>query len=176
MGQLGFLVIGNDPDVAERHDRNDLRPVMHILSGAHATLADQAVDRRGDARIAELDFGEVGSSPLDLGCRAQLAFLGVEHRHLPLRGSKRGLAVRQVRLEPSLLGNCLLDLLRGAEGAGQQGFLTNRLLAGALDIGLGRVDRILRLSDLVRSALRTLISIAASAPARSASACASRAP
>ena len=56
--------------------------------------------------------------------------------------------MRQVRLEPSLLGNRLLDLLGSAEDAGQQRLLTHRLLAGALDIGLDRVDRILRLGDL----------------------------
>jgi MFS transporter, DHA2 family, multidrug resistance protein len=43
--------------------------------------------RRRNTRIAKLDLGEVGSSPLGFGCRAQLAFLGVEHRHLPQRRS-----------------------------------------------------------------------------------------
>ena len=75
MGQLGFLVVSNDPDVAERYDRDDLRPVMHILPGAHSALTDHAVDRRGNTRIAKLDLGEVGSSPFGLRCRAQLASL-----------------------------------------------------------------------------------------------------
>src|ERR1700730_14461461 len=110
MGQLGFLVIGNDPNVVERYDRDDLRPVMHILPGTHSALTDHAVDRRGNTRIAKLDLGEVGRSPFGLRCRAQLAFLSVEHSHLSLRGSKRSLAMRQVRLEPSLLGITLLAL------------------------------------------------------------------
>jgi hypothetical protein len=44
--------------------------------------------------------------------------------------------------------NCLLDLLRRAEGIDEQLLLAHRLLLGAIDIGLRGIDRILRLGDL----------------------------
>ena len=112
---------------------------------------------------------------LSLG--AQLRLLGVEHRHLTLRGFERRLAVRQIGLEALGVGIRLLDLLPGAEGAGQQRLLTRRLLAGANDIGLGRRDRVLAsaICACCKAFLVFRFSIAASAPSRSAWASSSRA-
>ena len=56
--------------------------------------------------------------------------------------------MRQGCLEPPFVGDRLLDLLRGAEGAGQQRSLTHGFLVGAVDVSVRGVDRILRLGDL----------------------------
>jgi hypothetical protein len=86
MGQLGFLVIPDDPDIVERHDGDHLGPGMDVLPGAHAALADHPSDRRGDARIAEIDLRQVEHRLFGFDVGAQLRFLRVEHPHLaPLR-------------------------------------------------------------------------------------------
>ena len=69
VGELGFLVVADDPDIAERHDGDDLGSGMDVLPVTHAALADHPVDRGGDAGVTEIDLGEIehGLFGFDLG-------------------------------------------------------------------------------------------------------------
>jgi hypothetical protein len=80
MGELGFLVVRDDPDLV-RHDGDDLCPGVDVLPGADVAFADFA-SRGGYAGIAQVDFGQIDRRLFGFGIRAQLHFLSVEHRHL----------------------------------------------------------------------------------------------
>ena len=82
MSELGFFVIGENPDIVERHDGDDLAHGMDVLSVAHAALADHPVDRGEDAGVPEIDLGEIERRLLGFDVGAQLRLLRVEHRHL----------------------------------------------------------------------------------------------
>jgi hypothetical protein len=93
-----------------------------------------------------------------------LQFLRVEHGQLAALAIELRLIAGQRRREPLLVRVSLLDPLLGAVGGCEQRPLPRRLLPGAPDIGLRR------------KALRAFrLSMAASAPRRSASAWATRA-
>ena len=54
VGHLRLLVVGDHPDVRQRHDGDHLRADIDELAGPHLALADQAVRRRHDPRVAEV--------------------------------------------------------------------------------------------------------------------------
>src|SRR4029077_19994201 len=58
MGELGFLVVRDDPDIV-RHDGDDLRPGMDVLPDADVAFTDFAASRGGYAGIAEIDFDQI---------------------------------------------------------------------------------------------------------------------
>ena len=57
VGELGLLVVGDDIGRRNRHHRHQLRPRLDILADAQRAGADDAVDRRDDGRIGEVELG-----------------------------------------------------------------------------------------------------------------------
>ncbi|MOA11401.1 hypothetical protein D3C78_1313390 [compost metagenome] len=57
-GKLGFLEIGDDPDIV-RHDGHQLCSGGDILTSAHADLAEPAIHGSVDFGIGEIDPGEL---------------------------------------------------------------------------------------------------------------------
>ena len=54
-GELAFLKIGVDPETARGHERDELRPDRGVGAGSGAAIADGAVDRRPQLRVAEVE-------------------------------------------------------------------------------------------------------------------------
>ena len=67
--QLRFLVIGDHIDVRQRHDVDEVGADIDVVAGLHLPLADDAVERRDDPGVAELEFcgGERRLGGLEIG-------------------------------------------------------------------------------------------------------------
>ena len=63
VGELRLLVVGDDIGGGDRHDRHQLRACLHILADAQRAVADDAVDRRDDRRVGEVQLGLVAARP-----------------------------------------------------------------------------------------------------------------
>jgi hypothetical protein len=94
MGELGFLVVRDDPDIVERHDCDDLRPGVDVLSGADVAFTDFAAGRGGYAGIAEIDFGQI-----ELGLRL-------------LDGRSLGRDLSEIAIDVAAFGELVEHLLR----------------------------------------------------------------
>ena len=119
VGELGLLVVRHHIGALDRHHRHQLRSGLHILADAQRAVADDAVDRRRDRGVTEIEFG---LTLLRLGtgqCRIGLHDFGLEQIDLLQRGRQicavarqRGLCARDPRLR--LLR--ILDAARAARG------------------------------------------------------------
>src|ERR1700730_5712560 len=76
--QLGFLVVRDHPDVRQRNERGDLPSDPHVLTRFDLTLTDHAVLRGENARVTEVDVGELETGPLRGYGRLGLGLLGSE--------------------------------------------------------------------------------------------------
>ena len=52
VGELRLLVVRHDIGAVDRHHRHQLRSGLHVLADAQRAVADDAVDRRDDGRVA----------------------------------------------------------------------------------------------------------------------------
>ena len=57
VAQLRLLEIGIDPDLAERADRHQILPDLHIVARIDVSARDDAVDLRDDVAVAKVQFG-----------------------------------------------------------------------------------------------------------------------
>ena len=55
VGKLGLLVVGDDVDRAQRHDRHQLRAGLDVLPDPQRPRADRAILGRDDRRVAEVE-------------------------------------------------------------------------------------------------------------------------
>jgi len=147
---------------------------MHILPVINAAFADLATDRGDDAGIAEIDFRQIEQGLLGLGVGAQLQFLGIEHGQFAPLGFERGLVAGERRLKAFCVGIGLLDPLLGAERGRQQLSLSLVFEFGAFrSAWVPAIALCASATTAFWASLRALrFSIAAWAPRRSASACA----
>ena len=147
-GHLGFLVICDHPDVGQWHDSDDLRSDIDELAEPDLPLADQAIRRRHDARIAQVVGGERDLRLGRVDLRLELLFLDVDRR-------KRRLLLVELSCVQTPLGDGplgvvvgLLDqLLRAGDPGAQEVALALVLELIAQDVGLGGVDRRFGLLD-----------------------------
>ncbi len=77
MVDLGFLVVGDDPELP-RHQIEQLRTRRDVLSEAHRDLADLAASRRLDQGVGEIDFSQAQGrfGQRDLGLEPALGDAG----------------------------------------------------------------------------------------------------
>ena len=57
VGQLGFLEVRHHIGAGDRHHRHQLRAGLHELADAQRAVADDAVDRRDDGGVVEIELG-----------------------------------------------------------------------------------------------------------------------
>ncbi len=88
--ELRFLVVRFDIGRIEGDERKEPRARLHILAHLHGLVADHAVERRPDCRVAQVEQRLV-QARLQLGPNT-LGFLHlrVQHREIGLRRSLRG--------------------------------------------------------------------------------------
>jgi hypothetical protein len=82
IGELGLLVVGDNVRRRERHHRHQLGPRLHILADAQRAVADNAVDRRRDDRVREIELGLVPQRLIAGNRRLRLGELGFQHVEL----------------------------------------------------------------------------------------------
>ena len=147
VGELGLLVVRHHIGASGRHHRHQLRAGLHELADAQRAVADHAVDRRRDRRVAEIEFGLVLQRLRAGERRARLNDFGFQQIDL-LFGR------RQVGFVADQRGSCacvprlrLLRVLHAAiSGAGKIGvalvLLAGESRHGAIDVERrpGRVD------------------------------------
>ncbi len=84
--ELGFLVIGVDEDVVERHHIGEPLPGLDEIAGIDEAVGEGAVDRRahrGEGKVA-LGLGKLGLQLREL--RAALGLLRFRHLDIVARG------------------------------------------------------------------------------------------
>ena len=94
-GKLGLLEIRDHIDRGERHHRHELGAGLHVFSDAQATIADDAVDRRHDIGIAEVQLRLLLHGLVMLQGRIGLGELRLQHADLLLGGRNRGRIARE---------------------------------------------------------------------------------
>ena len=109
VGELRLLVVGDDIGAVGRHHRHQLRAGLHVLADAQRAVADDAVDRRDDRGVGEIELGLVlhrlGARERRLGLRE----LGLQQVDLLRRGGEGGGVARECGLRA---GDPRLRLLR----------------------------------------------------------------
>src|SRR6266851_2000738 len=138
--QLGFLVVRDHPDVRQWYERGDLSPDPHVLTRFDLTLADHAVLGCENARVTEIDLGDLKAGHLRGPRRLGLGLLGGEHGELAGSRSRLGAVLSELR---GKLGAERLRLLLGLGGRGpgfEQSLLARDIPAVLLGIGDRGVD------------------------------------
>src|ERR1051326_5095341 len=80
---LRLLEIGDDVNaVAHRDDRHQLRARLDVLPDPRRAVANRAIDRRGNRRVAQIELGLIERGAIVLQCRLGDAALSFEHRDL----------------------------------------------------------------------------------------------
>ena len=159
--QLRFAEVRLDPR-GPADEGQDLRAGRHQLSRADLPLADGAVGRRDDARVAQVDLRdgerrflgvEIGDElqllRLDHGLAAALGFDGqlVAPQQRPRLREVR-VSTGELRGEPLLIGDRRLHALPRRRIGRQQRLLARTFRAGAVDVGLHGLRAGFRGSDL----------------------------
>ena len=94
--ELGLLEVGGDPEVVG-HDRHQLLARLHVAAWRDVELGDVAVDRRGDAGVAERDVALPG-------LRLAGGVLRLERRDLHLGDADLGRGVLRLLHRREVLG------------------------------------------------------------------------
>ena len=176
MGHLRFLVVGDHPDVGQRHQRQNLGSDAEVLAGLDETLADHAVDRRDDPGVAEIDLREVARRRLRrsvaFACRSWLSStLSCWRCCSSCARLSASVASLCAALSTACSVNCCVPAILVAE----QRLLTLRLQPIANHVRFGGPDRRLGLIDQRLAAEPSAgrwFRACARAPATLASACA----
>ena len=139
MGELGFLVIRDHIDVRQRHDIDEVGADIDVIAGLHLTLAGDAVERRDDPGVAELQLcrRERRLGGFDIGGALLLGSLQ-DFELMALRGDHRA-ARLHVRLRLGITRGRLLEPLPCA-GIGLRQRLLTLLLLLRLDLHALRAD------------------------------------
>ena len=71
VAQLRLLEIGVDPDFAERADRHQVLPDLHVVARIDVSARDDAVDLRDDVAVAKVEFslGEIAPGGFEFRLR-----------------------------------------------------------------------------------------------------------
>ena len=96
-GKLRLLEIRDHVDRGERHHGHELRAGLDVLPDPQAAIADDAVDRRSDIGIAEVQLRLFLHGLIMLQGRLGLGELRLQHGDLLLGGGNRGRIARQRR-------------------------------------------------------------------------------
>ena len=158
--ELGFLVIGVDEDVVERHHIGEPLPGLDEIAGIDEAVGEGAVDRRahrGEVEVA-LRLGELGLQFRKL--RAGLGLLRLRHLDIVARGVVGRL--RRFHRRDALVAAGFGNFEGGARGKslGAQRLLAIEVETGALQRGfrggelrLGLLDRAFQRRDLTADAV-----------------------
>ena len=139
LGQLGFLEIGGDIDLGQRHQRQQLRPGLDVLPDPAGAVAGDAGDRRADHRVVEIVLGQPQGGARLLQPRLFLVALRPQHGELVSARRQRGALLRQRRRRLAGVGLGRLEALPAGEIARDQRDIALVVELGAGLIGLGRV-------------------------------------
>jgi hypothetical protein len=122
IGLAGFSISATfgDIDPVQRHDRHQLRTRLHILADLYGAHTDGAVERRGDCRVAEVEFGLPLDRPLLQQIGTGLLQLSMEDGDLLLCAGDASGVSRPQRLCLQHVGLRLLRLLDGAVTVARQ--------------------------------------------------------
>jgi hypothetical protein len=129
MGKLGFLEIGVDEDIGQRHQRGDALPGLHEISDLRSAVSDHAVDRGADLceRQVALGLGERVPELFE-GARS-FVLLRLQHADIGDGAVERGLRAQDGGVSLVAVGNGLFERLPACEFFAGQGLL-------ALEFGL----------------------------------------
>src|SRR5580704_2034045 len=78
IGHLRFFVVGDDPYIRQRHERDHLRTDAEILARPHAAFTHHTVNRGDYPRVAQIDRRQILRSPLSLQGRGSLRLLAFQ--------------------------------------------------------------------------------------------------
>ena len=109
--ELAFLEVGVDPEAVRRHQRHELRADRRVGAGARAAVADDAVDRRAQFGVAEVELRGVAIGDGAGQRRLRLLLLRVDDVELALRGLQRGARLRVGGERLLVVGVGLLEAL-----------------------------------------------------------------
>src|SRR5580704_8385161 len=112
IGHLRFLVVGDDPYIRQRYERDHLRADAEILAGAHQALTHHAVDRGDYPRVAQIDRRQIFCSPLSLQRRGSLRLLALQDVELLTLLIQLGLVEGKTGGRPLFVVDSLFDELR----------------------------------------------------------------
>ena len=118
-GKLRFLEIRDHIHRSERHHGHELGAGLHVLTDAQATVTDDAVDRRSDIGIAEVQLRLLLHGLIMLQGRFVLGELRLQHDDLVIGSRDRSRIARQ----------------RGLRGVALRCRLLRQFHAGAADFG-----------------------------------------
>ena len=133
VGQLGLLEVGHHIGAGDRHHRHQLRAGLHELADAQRAVADDAVDRRDDRGVVEI---ELGLALQRLGARQRrigLNDLGLEQIDLLHGGGEIGGVARDRGLRAGVARLRLLRVLHAAEAGRREVGVALVLLRGEGD-------------------------------------------
>ncbi len=129
-GELGLLVVGDDIDIWQRHDIDQVASDIDVVARLHLTLADDAVEGRHDLGVAELEAGRRQRCLGALQIRCTLQLGAGEHLELVALCRDQRPARPDISLRAGVTRGGLLQLLPGAGFGLCQGLLPLLLLTG----------------------------------------------
>src|SRR5580704_18264267 len=112
IGHLRFLVVGDDPYIRQRHERDHLGADAEILAGAHQALTHHAVDGGDYPRVAQIDRRQIFCSSLSLQRRGRLRLLALQDVELLTLLIQLGLVEGKTGGRPLFVVDGLFDELR----------------------------------------------------------------
>ena len=146
-GKLGFLEVGDDIDVRQRHHGKHRRARLDILPQLDALVADHAIHRRADDGVPQIVMGEIAVG--DGLTKLRLRFLPGCLEHAKLVALRRlaghGLVDRCFRL--AQVGFRRVVALLADIVAGDQAFDPVVILPGAVQVRLRAGGRSVALGD-----------------------------
>src|SRR5580704_6157335 len=149
IGHLRFLVVGDDPYIRQRHERDHLRADAEILAGAHQAFTHHTVDRGDYLRVAQIDRRQSLCSPLSLQRRGGLCLLALQDIKLLTLLIQLGLVQGKTRGRAFFVVDSLFDELRCAgvfirkQSLLADGFqmIASHVCLARRDFGLGLFDQ-----------------------------------
>src|SRR5712664_1997211 len=112
--QLSLLVVGDDIDLRQRHDIDQVAPDIAVVTRLHLTLADDAVEWCYDFGVAELEAGRRQRRLGALQIRRTLLLGSGQHLELVALCRDQGPARPNISLRAGVARSGLLQLLPGA--------------------------------------------------------------
>src|ERR1700730_10942582 len=138
-GQLGLLVVGDDVDVRQRHDIDEVAPDIDVVVRLNLPLTNDAVERCCDLGVPKLEPGRGQRGSGRRYIRRTLLLGPGQHLELMALRGDRGLAGTNVGLGAGVVGNRLFEFLPRAGIRLLQRLLPFLLLTG-LDLARERGD------------------------------------
>ncbi len=141
VGELRLLVVGDDVGGGDRHHRHQLRSGLDVLANAQRAGADDAVDRRDDRRIGEVQLGLMLQRLVACARRLRLSELGLQDIDLPDGGLERGRIAGDGGAGRADARGRLLGVLHAAIAGGGKRGVALVVLVGESEVRLLDADR-----------------------------------